>query len=50
MSTADPVIASLNPSLATLFVEIDHEIISTIILPCQLIQEGQLSITGKSTG
>ena len=29
------------------FVEIDHEIISTSILSLPLIQEGQLSITGK---
>ena len=29
------------------FVEIDHEIISTVILPFLLIQEGQLSVTGK---
>ena len=31
------------------FVAIDHEIISTVILPLPLIQEGQLSVTGKST-
>ena len=30
------------------FVEIDHEIISAVILPLPLIQEGQLSVTGKS--
>ena len=29
-------------------VEIDHEIISTVILPLLLIQEGQLSVTGES--
>ena len=29
-------------------VEIDHEIISKVILPLPLIQEGHLSITGKS--
>ena len=29
------------------FVEIDHEIFSTVILPLPLIQEGQLSISGK---
>ena len=28
------------------FVEIDHEIFSTVILSLQLIQEGQLSISG----
>ena len=30
------------------FVEIDHEIISTAILPLLQIQEGQLAVTGKS--
>ena len=29
------------------FVEIDHEIISTVILSLPLIQEGQLSVSGK---
>ena len=29
------------------FVEIGHEIISTVILPLPLIQEGQLSVTGR---
>ena len=29
------------------FVEIDHEIFSTIILSLLLIQEGQLSVSGK---
>ena len=29
------------------FVEIDHEIISTIILSLLLIQEGQLSVSGE---
>ena len=28
--------------------EIDHEIISKVILPIPLIQEGQLSVIGKS--
>ena len=28
-------------------VEIDHEIFSTVILFLQLIQEGQLSVSGK---
>ena len=28
------------------FVEIDHEIFSTVILPLPLIQEGQLSVSG----
>ena len=29
------------------FVEIDHEIFSTVILSLRLIQEGQLSVSGK---
>ena len=29
------------------FVEIDHEILSTVILSLPLIQEGQLSVSGK---
>ena len=29
------------------FVEIDHEIFSLVILPLQLIQEGQLSVSGE---
>ena len=29
------------------FVEIDHEIFSTVILSLQLIQEGQLPVSGK---
>ena len=29
------------------FVEIDHEILSTVILTLPLIQEGQLSVSGK---
>ena len=35
------------PRLATFFVEIDHEIFSTVILSLLLIQEGQLSVSGK---
>ena len=31
------------------FMEIDHEIFSTVILALQLSQEGQLSVSGKST-
>ena len=29
------------------FVEIDHEIFSTVILPLPLIQDGQLSVSGE---
>ena len=32
----------------TTFMEIDHEINSKVILPLLLIQDGQLSATGKS--
>ena len=31
----------------TSFVEIDHEIFSTVILSLLLIQEGQLSVSGE---
>ena len=31
------------------FVEIDHEIFSTIILSLPMIQEGQLSVSGERT-
>ena len=30
------------------FVKIDHELLSTVILPLPLIQEGQLSVSGES--
>ena len=32
------------------FIEIDHEIFSMVILFLPLIQEGQLSVTGKGIG
>ena len=35
------------PTSATSFVEIDHEIFSTVILSLPLIQEGQLSVSGE---
>ena len=35
------------PRSATFFVEIDHEIFSTVILSLPLIQEGQLSVSGE---
>ena len=38
------------PGLATYFMEIDCEIFSTLIFPLPVIQEGQLSVTGKSMG
>ena len=30
------------------YVEVDHEIVSTVVLPFILIQEGHLSVSGKS--
>ena len=44
--TADAVVASSNLSHIT-FIEINREIISTVILPLPMIHEGQLSVTGK---
>ena len=35
-------------SLAHTFVDTDHEIFSSLIFPCPLIQKGQLSVTGES--
>ena len=46
--TADPVVASLMPLKSHTFVEIDHEIISMVILLTTLIQEGLWSVTSKS--
>ena len=43
--TADPGVASSIPVRSHTFVEIDHEIISTVIL---FIQEGLLSVTSES--
>ena len=42
--TADPDIVSLIPARSHTFVEIDHEIISIVILLLPLIQEGLLSV------
>ena len=38
---------NLCPGRQHSFVEIDHEIFSTVILSLPLIQEGQLSVSGK---
>ena len=49
--TADPGVASSIPIQSHTFVEIDHEIISAVILrpsPELIIQEGLLSVTSKS--
>ena len=48
-ASPDTLSSSPQPGLFT-FVEIDHKIISTAILPLPLIQEGHLSVTGKSIG
>ena len=42
-SMADPGVARSIPALSHTFMEIEHEIISTV----PLIQEGLLSVTGK---
>ena len=43
--TADPGVPSSIPVRSHTFIEIDHEIISTVILLPLLIQEGLLSVT-----
>ena len=43
-STADPGVPRLIPARSHTFMEIEHEIISTV----PLIQEGLLSVTGES--
>ena len=46
--TGDQEVAGSTPARsATFFVEIDHEIFSTVILSLPLIQEGQLSVSGE---
>ena len=46
--TGDQEVAgSTPPRSANSFVEIDHEICSIVILSLPLIQEGQLSVSGK---
>ena len=46
--SASPGVASLIPVRSHTFVEIDHEITSTVILLLPVIQEGLLSVTSKS--
>ena len=48
--TEEPEIQGSILSQAYTFVNIDHEIFSTVIFPHLLIQEGQLSVTGESMG
>ena len=46
--TGDQEVAGSTPSeVDNSFVEIDHEIFSTVILSLRLIQEGQLSVSGE---
>ena len=45
---ANPRVLILIPARADTFVEIDHEIFSTVILLLQLNQEGLLSFTRES--
>ena len=47
--TGDQEVAGSTPAEVgnILFVEIDHEIFSTVILSLPLIQEGQLSVSGE---
>ena len=45
--TADPGITSLIPAQSHTFVDIDHEIISTVILLFWPFQEGLLSVTSE---
>ena len=52
-TTGDQVRASQvphRPGFQHSFVEIDHEIFSTVIFSLPLIQDGQLSVSGTSTG
>ena len=47
-STGDQEVAgSSPPGRQHSFMDIDHEIFSTVILSLPLIQEGQLSVSGK---
>ena len=46
--TADPGVASSILAQSHTFMEIDHEIISTVIILLLLIQEGLLSVTSES--
>ena len=46
--TADPGVVSLIPAWSHTFEEIDHEIISTLVLLLPLIQEGLVSVTSES--
>ena len=46
--TGDQEVAGSTPAeVGNIFVEIDHEIFSTVSLSLPLIQEGQLSVSGE---
>ena len=47
---ADLGVVSLIPARPHTFVEIDHEVVSSVILLLRLIQEGLLSVCERSTG
>ena len=44
------IAGSTPPSRQHSFVEIDHEIFSTVILSLPLLQEGHLSVSGERIG
>ena len=46
--TADPGVTSSIPARSHTLVEIDHEIISKVILLLRLFQEGLLAVTSES--
>ena len=46
--TADPGVAGSIPARSNTLVEIDHKIISTVMLVLWLIQEGLLSVPSES--
>ena len=46
--TVDQEVAGSTPARLATFFHIDHEIFYTVILSLQLIQEGQLSVSGKT--
>ena len=48
MPTVDPGVMSWIPAWSNAFVEIDHEIISTVIFLLPLIQKGLLLVTSES--
>ena len=47
--TADPVVANSIPAQYNTLMEIDHELIYTVVLLLPLIQDGLLSVISEST-